>query len=250
MASKGLLLGTVFNAPLSISFNGVDEDLFNNTPQTIGIANDWSVQALCEPAALTASEMVVFTIRGAPNEIVLSILAFDPNDPLRVWTRNSSGTTIKRYEFENHFTVGVKVSILCTWDGTDLVTYIDGSVATPTTLVDDNAGTMTDTARRVSISSREGEGVPQSFFEGKIHSVSVWNTVLTQPKVTVLENSGRPQEIDNRVNSGAYDASANLVHYWRLGLDASDIGKDSGTGTAIDIGDDAVNITSDDIVIY
>jgi hypothetical protein len=239
----------------SISFNGTDEDLFNDTPQTIGVANDWSIQALCEPAALTASSMTIFNIRGSSsstvNNILMSILAFDANDPLSVRITSSSGVLIKRYDFESHFTVGVKVSVLCTWNGTNLITYIDGTLATPTTLVTDDSGTMSDlTGRKVAIGSRQGEGVPQSFFEGKTNSVSVWDTVLTQAQVTVLENSGSPHTFDNRVDSGAYNASANLVHYWRLGEDSDDIGKDSGTGTAINVGDDALNMTADDRVVY
>jgi hypothetical protein len=79
----------------------------------------------------------------------------------------------------------------------------------------------------------------------------MWSVALTQAEVTVLQNGSSPQTFDNRYDSGNYASSANLQHYWRHGGDKTDIGRDWGNAsTLIDVGDNAVNITSSDIVIY
>jgi hypothetical protein len=232
----------------AIDFDGIDEEMFNDTNQTLGIANEWSIQANYEPAALTNS-MTMFSTRNATNQILLQCIGFSANDPLRITLRGTSGS-IKVYEWISVHTIGVKVSMLFTWDGTDLLLYIDGILTAPSSTPGDTTGTMTDTARDISMGSTEGEPDSISFFEGTIHSASMWDVVLTQAQVTVLENSGTPEAFNNLQDSGAYDASANLVHYWLLGFDSGDIGKDYGTGTPINVGDNSTNITAADIVIY
>jgi hypothetical protein len=52
------------------------------------------------------------------------------------------------------------------------------------------------------------------------------------------------------LNSGNYVSKANLVHWWRLGHDSGDIGKDYGTGSPfIDVMTNAANISAADIVV-
>ena len=54
---------------------------------------------------------------------------------------------------------------------------------------------------------------------------------------------------DLRVDSGDYQSAAGLKHYWRPGQVASAIGLDAVPVGAIDIGQDAQNITFDDVVL-
>jgi len=53
-------------------------------------------------------------------------------------------------------------------------------------------------------------------FNGNIDEVAFWgNTVLDADAVTILYNSGVPIALDS--DSGNYDNSANLTHWWRMG---------------------------------
>lgn len=226
------------------------EHLRNTTAQSIGIANEWSVQVNYKPSSLSF-QLGSFSI-GTDN-IEKDMIRFDiqgsvANDPLRIRLTEFDTTVIKEYDFDSVHGIGTRISVIATWDGTDLTVYIDGVETAATTKITDGSGTMLDTDRHVAIGGRT---VGTTSMAGEIHSVSVWNVVLTQAAVTVLQNGGSPQSFDNTFDNGNYASSLNLQHYWRCGFDAADIGKDYGNAsTLIDVGDDAENITSDDIVTY
>jgi hypothetical protein len=54
-----------------------------------------------------------------------------------------------------------------------------------------------------------------SYFDGKISQVGMWNKALTADEVSSLYNHGLP--IDLTTNQAAYESSSNLVGYWRMG---------------------------------
>jgi hypothetical protein len=83
---------------------------------------------------------------------------------------------------------------------------------------------------------------------GRFHSFAIWDDDLDQANITAIFNEGDGLGFDLSSDSGNYNKSANLIHWWKLGEDADDIGADSGGGAAIDIDTNAVNISSADIV--
>ena len=232
----------------ALDFDGT-EQLLNSSDNPLGIANEWSIQINANPGS-DSNDIYLLRIQpitGFGNQIAIHLRGDQANDPISVRILRANGNSLKDYEWDSTYTVGTKVSYIVTWDGTDLLLYIDGVLTAADTLISDFSSAMTATDRRVSVGSALG-GVP---WVGLIHSTSVWNVVLTQAEITTLQNSDSPENIDNRFNSGDYFSSANLQHYWRHGLDAADIGKDSGkASTLIDIGDNATGITADDIVEY
>jgi len=227
-----------------------DERLLNSTDHPLGIANVWSIQMNLEPRSevLLMQPLLITQSSGNGNQISVDLRGNIANDPFRIIIRRTNGNALKQYEWNNTYSTGVKVSYLFTWDGTDLLLYIDGVETAPDTMVWDLSSSMTDTARQVAIGAQTGGFGP---FNGILHSTSVWNVALTADEVTALHNGGSPQDFDNRFDLGDYTSSANLQHYWRHGFNASDIGEDLGYATTlIDVGDNAVNITADDIVDY
>lgn len=226
------------------------EHLRNETLQSIGIADTWSVQVNYEPNNLVFgfSSFGIGSTNTAKDQLRFDVVGSAANDPLRISLTETNTTIFKQYDYEGVHSTGVKISVVATWNGTDLIAYINGVETEATTKTTDNAGTMVDTDRAVVIGGRP---VGITSFSGKIHSVSVWNVILTQAEVTTLQNSGSPQSIDNRFNVGNYDSANSLQHYWRCGFDANALGKDYGNATnLIDVFEDAANITSDDIVDY
>lgn len=235
-----------------------NEHLKNLTEQPLGIANEWSLQMLLSPGNDSGILIPLETKQQSPMHnggmIQFQMIGNAANDPIRMSLRSTSGggvgVVVKSYDWDNTYSTGVKVNYLFTWDGTDLLLYIDGVETVPTVKNTDNSHTFLDINRSVSIGGFV-DATDTFSFRGQIHSTSIWNTALGQSAVTVLENSGSPENIDNQFNTGDYTSAGNLVHYWRHGFDAGNLGKDYGVvGTSIDILEDADNISADDIVNY
>lgn len=87
---------------------------------------------------------------------------------------------------------------------------------------------------------------------GNFYSFAIWNTVLDSNDRTAIYNGGDGTSFNLQVDSGGYDKSANLKHWWCPGAeDSSDsaMGTDYGFATnLINIMDDAANITTADLV--
>ncbi len=235
--------------PKAIDF-ATDETLANSSDNPLGFANAWSVQINTKPGSDSISMHLLRLQKDTTtvNLITIHMRGDFANDPVRVTIYTSGGAVIKDYLFNSTYTSGTKVSYVVTWDGTNLNLYADGVLETANTKVVDNAGTMTATDRSVYVGSANDTS---AHYTGTIHSTSIWDVVLTQAEVTALQNSGFPQNFDNRYDSGAYVSADSLQHYWRHGADASDIGSDYGNASIlIDIGDNASNITAADIVDY
>lgn len=90
--------------------------------------------------------------------------------------------------------------------------YIDGSLET-TKAGPGTPNTYTATTDALSIAySDVWNGY---YFEGNLDEPSFWTNVLTSDEVTALYNSGEP--IDLQSDSGNYESSATLQHWWRMG---------------------------------
>ena len=89
-----------------------------------------------------------------------------------------------------------------------------------------------------------GCGGPYNYWQGNLDEIGVWkDTVLDADAVTALYNSGTP--IDLSADSGDYDNSGDLDHWWRCG--------DGDTFATIEDNEGSVDLTmtnmaSDDIV--
>ncbi|KKL74148.1 hypothetical protein LCGC14_2067810, partial [marine sediment metagenome] len=223
-------LGVGVQLEASIDTKALDfatnETLLNSSDNPIGIGNEWSIQINTKPLSATINMFIlrIQPVAGNANQIVINLKGSSANDPIRMQILRTSGAVFKDYDWNNTFTSGTKVSYVFTWDGTSLLLYVDGVLTEADTKTSDYTASMSATDRRVSVGSTMG-GVS---YTGTIHSVSVWDVVLTQAEVSALQNGGSPQSFDNRFDSGGYASKDNLQHYWRCGFDATDIGRDYG----------------------
>jgi len=233
----------------ALDFDGVNEGLRNTTTQAMGIANAWSIAQWIKLDVSPTLNSRAFQMRRTGNVSMIDVsLGNGGLDNFNVVLRDSGATAFKNYKWvqTTHFSVDTWVHWVLTWDGTNLLGYFDGTEdASPDKSQKDDSGTMDDADRNVSVSNKyQGGG---SHVAGRFHSTAVWDVVLTSTQITAVYNSGN--QLDLQVDSGSYGQSADLQHYWRHGFNSSDIGEDLGNASVlIDIGNNAENVTSADIV--
>lgn len=231
----------------SLDLNGTDERLANLTDQAIGIANDWTISTWLKGDNFTDAD-VIWVIQNNQfsilnNEIRLRFVAY-PDLFLSIRDTTDGSGTVKSYRYSGILPTGQWLLITATWNGTDMKLYLNGEFQEPTEKFLDGAVTMTDPGlgRSIAIGSNRA-GSATTFVDGKFHQTGIWDTALTDLSITGLYLG---KNFDWAFDRREYINSADLVHFWRHGFNAADIGEDS-VGS-IDIGDDAQNITSDDIV--
>lgn len=240
-------------AVYSIALDGSTEYFLNQTDNTFGIVDDWSISLWClaDSTTLTQSD-TVFRLKVSNNnrsEILWTLFGVTGSEFFQIQLRKSNGQFLKRYRWNeaNIFpTADVWVHLLATWNGTTgdvLKLYINGTDTAADSTVTDTTGEMSDPGRQMSYGA---DTVGTGNWGGNVGHLAMWNTVLGDSEVTEIFNG--KFNISLRSNSGPYISSSALQHYWRPGSDRNDIGKDEGFGsTKVDIMQNAANITVADI---
>jgi hypothetical protein len=133
---------------------------------------------------------------------------------------------------------------VATWDKTSSPpAKLYGAGSQITSNAGGSFGNMANTARRIGLAATPGGGTE---IDANIYQVHIWDKELTQPEIAALYNNGNPGRIDPRNNFGNYTSAGNLQHFYRLGKDSTNIGKDEGAGTLTDF-TSLVGITTSDI---
>jgi len=232
----------------AIDFDGSTELLQNTTETVIGVVNTWTVAVWSRLDGTPSGGMRVFDIKRAADTDSGIKVVFNTGGGWKVELYNSAGTRFKNYSFPDWLAANLYTDdwflTVTTWDGTNLKAYLNGVEDTSPSKDVDDAGTQDDATRQITIGARQDAA---QFFDGVVHSMAIWDVVLDGDSNTDLFNSGG--QLDWTVATGNYTETADLQHYWRLGLDSADLGKDSGVAsTLIDVDVNAQNVTSDDIV--
>lgn len=234
---------------VSVDLDGSTENLLNSTNQLIGISEPFSIAIWWKPTTATADMALVDISRAVTaNSIRIRYVADVGTRPIEVSLRNGAGTLVQSKDWDIGDVTGLWTLTIVTWDfaGFPLSLFHNGvDQGAPDSTAANTLDNMADSTRNIGIGALFNAGLK---FNGRIHSVGVWNSALTAAEVTALYNSGNGAVVNWASNSGNYVSSANLVHWWRLGHNSLDIGKDYGVGTAIDVDTDATNITAADIV--
>ncbi len=68
------------------------------------------------------------------------------------------------------------------------------------------------------------------YSDGLMDEVALWNATLDQANVTAIYNSGAPASLLS--DSGDYDQSSSLTHWWRVGDDSADTSSGGGSPAA------------------
>lgn len=76
----------------------------------------------------------------------------------------------------------------------------------------------------------------------RYYSIATWNSALDTNNITAIYNSG-DGTFDLSSDSGNYNQSANLEHWWTPGRDPDNIGEDRGNGSdTFDLAGDSIRI--------
>ena len=236
----------------AISFDG-NEWLKNKAAgDLLSIDNAWSIMVNMNPDFSTLNSYIVSIQNDDSNKGQIQFLhnGADSPETVRGHIRDSAGSTIKDFKWDKDIVVGTNISYMLTWDGTDLKLYLDGvdqgAADTETT---DDTGTMADAVREIAFANLGTSD--NSDLGANMHAVAMWDVTLTQAEITALDNDGSPEDLDIRFPSGDYAQEDNLMHYWRLGLDKSDLGRDWGNASAlVNVDEDSQGVTDADIVNY
>jgi len=182
-------------------------------------------------ATASGNGYLLYVSRTADEQdgIRLSINGAVANDPLRIQLWDQAGALFKDYSYASYFTQDEWTFVSWSWDGTTLQMYRNGSTVAPSSLNTDNAGTMSTDARTMRIGAGTSSGTDN--FHGVLHSVGWWNGARTGAEMVALYNGGDGRTFLWDADSGDYTSSASLAHWYRLGQNMDDTGKDYGTDT-------------------
>ncbi len=231
----------------SIEFNGIDEAMRNQTEQSIGIGTVWSIlinfRRRSDTQGLTqVNTMLQLFGSATQNRIFIDANGAEANDPIVVETFGTNGSLNKRFLWNDTiFPFDVWLQMILVWNnsGTALTMYRNGILVARSGQTAQNNFTMNSTNRRVQIGQNGGVQP----YSGFIHSIALYNADVASAAVE-LYNGGTVSSLD--LNAASFNA--NLSHWWRLGQDPSDLGKDSGiAATLIDVDVDSLNIDASDI---
>lgn len=206
-----------------ITLNGLDEHLANETNNTIGIENAWTINLWINLDAVdsSANERVFYLINSGNNNDAILFMIEASSGKLWVWVYDSGGTKFK--DFLSKASIGTSKTMLTVTfdggvDGDPLLIYRNATDDTTGSPVTDNAGTMSTGTRRMWLASNVGIN---SFMGGTFCKASIFSAALDQANITELYNAGDGYKRDDRDAVGNYDQQGTLVHQEALGKDAT-----------------------------
>lgn len=187
-------------------FEASNSERLTRGAQTWGVSNAWTWSFWYKPESFTGNPRIIFMgPDGGANNIVIGITT---GGKLFINLFNSSGTGFKEYaNGSSTMSTGSWYHIVATWDGTNLLGYVNNSSQTFTKNVD-NAGTMTDSSRGLVIGSTAAGTAPT---DGVLDEIAIWSRALSTTEITQLYNGGLayPYPLDTPLTSGA-------ISYWNM----------------------------------
>lgn len=263
---------------VSLQFNGTTEYLENAFRQTQGIANLWTITIWMKPLETPS----VFDISGRPvfkpdGKSLIHLKGLSHRSEVLIWAdRIEDSTTEEFIVVENWDNQADRVRITrfnmaqkrqewrnfsCAWDGNNLIAWDNGVEITDFSETFSGTGsfvmedpTVSGRQRSVRIAAAYS-GIAASLdgpriitYSGLLGPIGVWDEVLDA--LELGEIASGTFGFDLTTDSGTYSSSANLKHWWRLGADAGDIGKDYASTGNIDVGVDRYpTVTGNNIVV-
>lgn len=241
--------GFVFSAQtVSLDFDG-DAGLRETTPQTIGMANLWSVSAWVKPTSGGSGDRFIFGKRPSANSNNSVIIIRDSFQDLRlrIFDENHNiNSDFREQTYNQLFNDTDWHHILAVFVGStdSLSVYIDGALASPTS---DNSTSVTQVDAAVEVAVGDQAAGASRYWEGLIHQVAVWD-VDVSAGIDEIYNGGDGGTVNLRSNNGGYTFSSDLQHWWRLGNNSGNLGEDSGVGSNLVQLDEVGNMGVDRIV--
>jgi len=209
----------------SVDLNGTDEYFINNSNLDYGWGSTVSIAAWFKPDRVTGVTQHIFATNefGIGNEIQARVT--DEDITVRV-IEDVGPTIIKDWVTTlDTIVIGAWQHVCVAWSSTNtLEIYIDGVNVADVNITKstDLTGSTISVNRRMWIGTNNGGGN----FDGRIHSVNMYSSLLDASNVAAIYNGGDGTHFDLNRNQGNYDEAGNLVHWWRLGHDTGVLGQD------------------------
>lgn len=246
--TKRPLIDTTVRSPAGAGFS-VDLDgsteYYESAETSWGFGNAWSVGVWASPDSGIAGQLVSLRKASTNHSFILLDQATSTN--FETWAGDTSGNNLKRYRWTSP-SAGAWRHLVLTWDGSDLLLYIDSVLTAPDSKLIDNSGSMGDAVDRQLNYGSNKSGADN--FQGLVGHLGFWDTPLTQASVSEIYNpfAGlRPFGLDLTQDRGGYTQSSDLIHYYRPGF----AGPGTDVGDTDEVGSNdltAVNVTAADIV--
>lgn len=261
---------------VSLQFDGKNEYLENAFRQAMGVANLWTITIWMKPFEVSN----VFDSEGRPRfkpdgRTLLHLKGLSHRNEVLVWGERIGDSTHEEFIMvENWDESADRIRITrfnmaqkrkewrlfsCAWDGNNLIAWDNGLEITDFSDTFSGTGSFvmadpTSSGKQRSIRIAVAyTGVAQSLdgprivaYSGLLGPIGVWDEVLGDAEIAAIADDTFAYDLVT--NSGNYTSSANLQHWWRLGADTSDIGKDYAVTDNINVGVDAT-VTGINIVV-
>ena len=264
---------------VSLQFDGRgNEFLENDLRQTIGIANLWTITIWMKPFETSSifnpisgqpefkpDGKTLFHIKGLDhhrNEILIwgERIENSVNEEYIIvenWNKDSKRIRLtrfnlaqKRQEWRN-FSCAWNGDNLIAWDnGIELTDFNETLSGTGSFIMEDPTASGRQRSVRIAAAysgiSASSDGPRIITYSGLLGPIGVWSDVLEA--IELGEVASGTFGFDLATNSGTYTSSASLAHWWRLGADSADIGKDYAPAGDIDVGVNTI-VTGTNIVV-
>lgn len=167
-------------------FEASSTEYLNRSAQVWGVTNAWSWSFWLNPESFTGNPRVIsFGNNSAADNVTIGLLV--TNSKLFISLRNSSNVTFKDYSNSSTtFTTGSWFHVVVTWDGTDLLGYVNATAQTFTKTTD-SAGSQSNSSRVLYLGSTTSATAP---YDGIMDEVGLWSRAITSSEVTSLYNGG------------------------------------------------------------
>lgn len=207
----------------SLLFDGVDEYLegaISGGSSIKSVTTNLSMSAWVK-SATNASQIAISIGKDATRYAILGLRSGSNGVWFKLKTDSQTTSYIKGTGLDDdawHHIVG-------TWDGTNLLIYIDGVKQT-------TAGSLTgqfNDGANIFDEVRVGREVHNfgSYFNGNTDECAAWDITLSDADVTALYNNGSPNDL-NDASSYDTDRTGNLLCWYRNGD-----GTEGGAGTTV-----------------
>lgn len=218
---------------------------------TLNFGNAWSIGVWCRPepddefrTLLTVENRLKqsrIKISTAPVSDESNFIFNRPTD-LRVEMSDQDGIPFRNEGFQAIFQDRTWAYVSVTWDGSSLVSYLDGVSGTTSVVISGGTGVLADIPRNVFYGFGLTGGV--AAWSGTIGPASIWDSVLGPEEWTTVV-SGQ-FAFDPTTASGSYTSAGSLVQHWPLQNESS-LGENLATS-----GTDFTklrNVSTEDLVI-
>lgn len=227
----------------AVDLDGTSEVMANTTNQLIWIANAYTYEIWFKTPATVA--WIVFYMDAWNNTNHLDFRFSSGKIYAKmIW---NNGSSQKVYIWATTLSWNTKYRAVITWDWTNFDIKLNDTADTPYLKGTDNALTMTDTARYITIWWYRG--IPNANII--VSKFSMWNTALSDAELTSLYDGWDWYNLDLRDSIWDYTSTSNLKHQWALWKDTwTNIWADYVSSWNINISNNSVNVTDADIITF